>query len=622
MFERNEEQRKLGIRGLPSSRNEKEKEIPVAFYSRVSTEHLMQQSALKNQQEWLQELLYAHPNWKKIGEYCDSGVTGTRADIRPAFQEMYEVCKESFDRGEDPPFRLIVCRDVSRFSRNILDAIGYIKKFRKCGVEIFFTQEGVYTFEKGVEHQINMWVTNAEMESVKISERSLAGQAMSRMVNARGEAPVLYGSGNILGYDLVHKQRGERSNTYKINPEQAETVKMIYQWYLEGNGMKRIVSLLYENHRKNASGEIKWSENRISRILRNKTYAGFIGYFKSYVPDPIEHKRKYVTDESEYLYEQGDWEPIIPLEDWERVQRIKAGKKRKGAKKKGQGKKQASGWGGKLVCACGSTFSRYQWKIEGSETVNHGFECRNIRKNRSRKFHEENGLPGEGRCNVMSMPVWKLDLQFRKILGRLWENPKDTVTTLYQDIEAASEEISDVPEDGSFQRLQNEIKRYELRKGMLLDRLLDSTINEDTYKSKVAEIDEVLHGKMAEMEKIREQQEARRNQAEMLTEKKERLAEVKEMLFQLADFKTHPISEHLIDKLVMRVTPTEGTTVKWYLNLGVETPYSHSFDENDFLLADSFRITLSEAQAYRKKSKDITRIRKWNDLDVEVYIRV
>ena len=280
----------------------------IVFYGRVSTEHEAQLSALENQMQWYDEVLKKHDNWVLVRKYIDRGITGTMAKKRPAFMRMVEDAKS----GE---FDLIVTREVSRFSRNTVDTLTYTRELKKLGVEIYFVEDNIWSFSVDGEMRLTIFGALSQDESRRDSERSRAGQMISR------EQGVLYGNGNILGYDLV---KGKKSidNTYVINEEQAETVRMIYDMYFNGLGLTKICKELCRLQRKDSSGNVSWSASKISRILHNKTYAGYKGYLKSYVDNFLEHSRVKNLDRDTYMYIKGDWEPIIPEERWEEVQRL------------------------------------------------------------------------------------------------------------------------------------------------------------------------------------------------------------------------------------------------------------------------------------------------------------
>ena len=185
----------------------------VVIYARVSTEHEAQLSALDNQLDWYRPLLEQHPNWHLVRTYVDEGITGTSANKRPQFLRMLANAQ----RGE---FDLILTREVSRFARNTVDTLQYTRQLKAIGVEVFFINDGIRTFDGDGELRLTIMATLAQDESRKTSVRVKSGQQTSM------ENGVYYGNGNILGYDRVGKE-------LVINPEQARTVRKIYDWYLD-----------------------------------------------------------------------------------------------------------------------------------------------------------------------------------------------------------------------------------------------------------------------------------------------------------------------------------------------------------------------------------------------------
>ena len=190
----------------------------VVFYGRVSTEHEAQLSALENQMQWYDDVANRNPNWYVIKKYIDEGITGTQAKKRPAFLKMLQDAKQK-------KFDLIVTREVCRFARNTVDTLVVTRELKEYGIEVYFVEDNIWTMDGDGELRLTIMATLAQEESRKISERVRAGQKISR------DKGVLYGSGNILGYD-----RDKAKGTYVINEEQAETVRMIYDMYSAGKG--------------------------------------------------------------------------------------------------------------------------------------------------------------------------------------------------------------------------------------------------------------------------------------------------------------------------------------------------------------------------------------------------
>ncbi len=209
--------------GNPYLKLDRNRPRNMVFYGRVSTEHEAQLSALENQIQWYEDQAKFHPNWTVIGKYIDEGITGTQAKKRPAFLQMLEDARAG-------KFDLIVTREVCRFARNTVDTLVTTRELKNIGIEVYFVEDNIWTLDGDGELRLTIMATLAQEESRKVSERVKAGQQISR------ENGTIYGMGNILGYDLI-------DGKYVINPDQARTVRMIYDMYLdEGKGSMRIAN--------------------------------------------------------------------------------------------------------------------------------------------------------------------------------------------------------------------------------------------------------------------------------------------------------------------------------------------------------------------------------------------
>lgn len=263
----------------------------VVFYGRVSTEHEAQTYALCNQMQWYEELKKSYPNWVVVERYVDDGITGTQAKKRPEFMRMIEDAKSG-------KFDLIVTREVARFARNTIDCLEVTRQLKNYGVEVFFVQDGIRTLDNEGEMILTIRAMVAQEESRKMSERIKAGQAISR------KNGVLYGNGNLLGYDRV-------GDTYIINEDQAETVRMIFNMYESGFGLQMIRDELIKRERKNSSGLVKWDNTRIIRCLHNSAYKGVVAYNKSHRNNYLEQKVVVNHNENTFEYTSANFEPII-----------------------------------------------------------------------------------------------------------------------------------------------------------------------------------------------------------------------------------------------------------------------------------------------------------------------
>lgn len=240
-------------------------ERDVAIYARVSTEHEAQLSALENQVDWYKPILELHPEWNVVKMYVDEGITGTSANKRPQFMQMIED-------AENGDFTLILTREVSRFARNTIDTLQYTRTLKAKGVEVYFLNDGIKTFDGDGELRLTIMATLAQEESRKTSIRVKSGQQTSM------DKGVFYGNGNILGYDRVAQLLPDNTKqvNFIINPEQAKTVRMIFDAYLSGKGIRAIKFDLEQAGRLTATGKSNWHESNISKILQNSFYCGII----------------------------------------------------------------------------------------------------------------------------------------------------------------------------------------------------------------------------------------------------------------------------------------------------------------------------------------------------------
>ena len=195
----------------------------VAIYARVSTEHEAQISALESQVQYYDDILSRHADWTLVDRYIDEGITGTSIHKRESFMRILKDAKEK-------KFDLIVTREVSRFARNTVDTLQQTRTLKTYGVEVWFTEDNIWTMnDEDGELRLSIMATLAQNESKKISQRVKAGQMISF------KNGVLYGNGNILGYDRVGDKLvctcGHAMNRRIAHKANDGTLSYIYQCY-------------------------------------------------------------------------------------------------------------------------------------------------------------------------------------------------------------------------------------------------------------------------------------------------------------------------------------------------------------------------------------------------------
>ena len=519
----------------------------VAIYGRVSTEHEAQVNAMENQKAWYEGIAQQHPEWSIVGRYFDEGITGTAAQKRPAFMQMLEDARlRKFD--------LLITREVCRFARNVVDTLSITRELAQINVEVYFIQDNIRTMDGDGELRLSLMATLAQEESRKISERVLAGQKISR------QKGVLYGTGNILGYDRVN-------GTYVINPEQAYVVRKIFELYASGMGYSKICAELTCLGCKNAHGDVKWTMERIGRILRNATYKGYIGYNKSHSNGYLSQKRVNHQEE-EFEYIKGDFESIVSEELWNRCEEIRLQKGVKlldsnGATRKFGRKQPQSIWTSKLRCSCGSAFRRFLWHNNQNGKKTYGYECYRQKREVSRRYLEAHGLDTSQICTSKSIPYWHIDLMAQKVFQSVWKDRKEAVLLACQMIaECAVQQSSQ--SSAVLDGLQSRADKLKIRLKRLREIYADGDISREEFLSDSQQ----LHDELEHLEQQIQDLSNRDTAADPIVD----LKKIQPILNQWIDLSTPVISDALIDQFILQVVVVNDNTFNWTLDFSTDIP--------------------------------------------------
>lgn len=437
----------------------------VAIYARVSTEHEAQINALGNQIQYYDNIIAAHPDWELVERYIDEGITGTSVNKRKNFVRMMKDAKEG-------KFSLIITREVSRFARNTVDTLQQTRILRRNGVEVYFTEDNIWTMDdEDGELRLTLMATLAQNESKKISTRVKAGQKISF------ENGILYGNGNVLGYD-------RDGHNLVINPEQAKTVRMIFDLYLEGHGCNQIARILEQRGRLTSTGLNRWQPGTISRVLRNPFYCGRIIYRKQFVPDYLEQKKINNFGEVEKITVMGNHDTIVSEEEFDCVQQTL--NQRSVTKKRGRmGKKPPKAlYSRLLICECGSQFERRLWHKYKDGRVQNGYQCYRQSNMGSYKTRLKKGLSTEGACKAHLFPEWKLSIVADFIFKDFWKNRKSIINKAIKMIEAAEEKKKKVDHSAEIEKLNIEKEKLQTKLNNLVEMRLEGDLSKEIYDDK------------------------------------------------------------------------------------------------------------------------------------------
>lgn len=281
-----------------------ENEQRVAVYARVSTDDPRQTSSYELQKNHYHDVISKSPNWKLVQIYADEGISGTSLQHRDQFKRMIEDCKQG-------KIDLIVTKSVSRFARNVVDCIGYVRELLALPhpVGVFFETERLNTFDPKSEMVLSFMATLAQEESHTKSEIMNASIEM-RFRRGIFLTPIL------LGYD--HDEDGN----LVINEEEAKIVKLIFMMYLNGCTCQEIADTLTELGCMTKKGNTVWSPGSILQILQNERHCGDVLAHKTYTPNYLNHKSKKNMQNRPQYRKRNHHEAIISRDDFIAVQRL------------------------------------------------------------------------------------------------------------------------------------------------------------------------------------------------------------------------------------------------------------------------------------------------------------
>lgn len=273
-----------------------------AGYARVSTDSEEQSTSYEAQVDYYTRFICSREDWEFVGVYTDEGISATNTKKRDGFNQMIEDALAG-------KIDLIITKSVSRFARNTVDSLTTVRKLKEKGIEVYFEKENIYTLDSKGELLITIMSSLAQEESRSISENTTWGK---RKQFADGKGSLAYST--FLGYE-----KGE-DGSLRVNPEQAETVKLIYQLFLQGLSPYAIGKKLMGLGIKSPAGKDTWHQSSVKSILTNEKYKGDALLQKQYTADFLTKKRKKNQGEIPQYYVEGNHEAIIPPETWELVQ--------------------------------------------------------------------------------------------------------------------------------------------------------------------------------------------------------------------------------------------------------------------------------------------------------------
>ncbi len=250
----------------------KSKKLNVAAYVRVSTAFEKQIYSFESQRKYYISKIYKNSNWNYVGLYEDFSVSGKSTNNRNGFNKMIE---DALDGKID----LILTKSVSRFSRNTVDALKYIRMLREKNVGILFEEENIYTLKMESEMLLTILSSVAQQESDNISSH------IKKTMKMNLESGKLWKRLRVYGYKF-------KNGKIKIDEKEALIVKRIYNEYINGESVLDICKRLNEEKVKPPTKKV-WDKFHIYFILKRKIYIGIVKCGELYNFDEL----RIVTDD-------------------------------------------------------------------------------------------------------------------------------------------------------------------------------------------------------------------------------------------------------------------------------------------------------------------------------------
>ena len=526
--------------------NSNAERLRVAPYCRVSTDSEDQLNSYKSQVQYYTDFVNEKAEWLLVDIYADEAITGTQTKNREDFQRLINDCLNgSID--------MVITKSISRFARNTLDTLKYVRMLKEKNVAVFFEEENINTLTMDGELLLVILSSVAQQEVENISANVKKGLKMKMQ---RGE---LIGFQGCLGYDYHSSTK-----TITVNEKEAEIVRYIFNRYVEGMGCYVIGRELERLGHKTKRGNDKWVESTVMGIIKNEKYQGDIRQGKTFTIDPISKRRLENFGEEDQFYIRDNHEPIVSRDLFEAAQQIL--QRRSVSRKPVNGKREKYSrkyaFSSMLECGfCGTSFTRRSWH-GGSNYHKVIWQCRT------------NTQKGKAFCpDAKGIAETTIESAFLESYKTLCHKNKDTMDELLNRIE---DTLCDSKSSKELLRLEKEIKDLVQRRKKLVDMHLDGIIDKEAYESKYFD----LTAELSKLNDIKEETEDASNRELNI---KTRISDFRTVLEQndvLTEFDRY-VFESIIEKVVIGGIDDDGKKDPYMLTFIYRTGFTNSINGND-----------------------------------------
>lgn len=305
----------------------------VVACARVSSGKDAMLHSLATQINNYKKLIQDNHEWEFVGVYADEALTGTK-DSREEFQQLLKDCR-------DGKVEMIITKSISRFARNTVTLLETVRALKAISVDVFFEEQNIHSISGEGEMILTLLASMAQEESRSVSEN------MKWRIKKDFEQGIMWGGNSCYGYKLEDKQ-------LIMIPEEAEVVRLIFQFYIEGKGADTIGKIL-DSKGIQPKYSPKWNRSTIMTILSNYNYSGDLILQKAYRENHLSKRKIINSGELNRYAVKNHHQAIISKELFDEVQRIR---KQKSERIKSPSKKKHYPFQGMIRCGiCGRTYT-------------------------------------------------------------------------------------------------------------------------------------------------------------------------------------------------------------------------------------------------------------------------
>ncbi len=496
----------------------------VAAYVRVSTDGEEQLQSFQSQMEYYTDKISKNKDWAFVGIYSDEAITGTKTSKRDGFLNMINDCMNGL-------VDVVLTKSISRFSRNLVDTLQYVRMLKEKNVAIIFEKENINTLSMESEMALALLSTLAQNEVESLSANTKMGPKMKMK---RGE---LLGFNGCLGYDYHQEDK-----SLSMNEEEADIVRWIFNRYNQGYGAYTIAKDLTRLGKKNKKGIVKWTDSGIRGIISNEKYKGDLLLGKTFTVDPLTKRRLDNMGEEDQFYIKNHHEAIVSEEEWNMAQEIRKSRYGKNTSIiEGTREKQSRKFAFSSMCECAYCGTKFSRRSHHQDTQHKKpvWVCRTAANK------------GKASCpDSKAIDESILENAFVESFQLLADNFDDILESVLESIEI---ELSSTDNSDRLKRVDKSLATVEAKRKKLTDMLLDDKISKEAYDERFDEFTRKISQTKQEQQILIENEAAKKDVGKRMKEIRARISEVKVM-----DRFDRAVFESIVKKVIIGEVGEDG----------------------------------------------------------------